>query len=60
MQVECVKAFGTSVPGDVVEVPDGSVVDPEHWKVIPAVGPPAARPAPSLLSAVTVTPKEGM
>lgn len=56
MQVKCVKAFGTSVPGDLAEVPDGASVDPEHWEAVP----PAARPAPSLLSAVTVTPKEGM
>jgi hypothetical protein len=76
MQVMCIKAFGVSVPGDVAEVPDGAAVDPEHWQPVTAAtdevfdamkakvdeldDPPAPRPAPSLLSAVTVTPKEGM
>lgn len=32
MQVRCIRAFGHSEPGDVVEVPDGAAVDPEHWE----------------------------
>ena len=53
MQVRCVKAFGTSVPGDVAEVPDGAAVDPEHWEIaqdMPPSPPPARErgfPAPA-------------
>lgn len=47
MQVVCVKAFGSSVPGDVVDVPDGAAVDPEHWTVMPEAAPsPEPDPAP--------------
>ena len=42
MQVRCVKAFGTSVPGDLAEVPDGASVDPDHWE--PAAAPPPPPP----------------
>lgn len=45
MQVKCIKAFGyfrpahtddegNEVPADVVEVPDGGAVDPEHWEPV--------------------------
>lgn len=66
MQVRCIRAFGHSEPGDVVEVPDGASVDPEHWEAVAAEKPaaPPAPPAPPLAFAVTpaaaVTPKEGM
>lgn len=47
MQVRCIKAFGTSVPGDVADVPDGAAVDPEHWEIIaPAPAAPAS-PVPA-------------
>lgn len=42
MQVRCVRAFGTSVPGDLAEVPDGAAVDPEHWEPAAAAAPPPA------------------
>lgn len=51
MQVRCVKAFGTAVPGDVVQVPDGAVVDPVHWE--PVTAPPPAAPVPA-------APQKGM
>lgn len=60
MQVRCIKAFGNAKRGEIVSgLPDSASIDPEHWEVIPD-DPPAARPSPSLLSAVTVTPKEGL
>lgn len=31
MQVVCVRAFGLSKPGDLSEVPDGALTDPDHW-----------------------------
>lgn len=37
MQVECVKAFGHHVPGDVAEVPDGASVDPVHYRPVAVV-----------------------
>lgn len=52
MQVRCVKAFGTSVPGDVAEVPDGASVDPVHWEAV------ASQPAAAAAPAAPV--KEGM
>lgn len=61
MQVECVKAFGTAVPGDVAEVPDGAAVDPVHWR--PVQSAPAPPPEVAALVeglAERVAPKEGM
>lgn len=48
MQVRCIKPFGTSVPGDVAEVPDGAAVDPGHWEPVTAEpeAPEAPGPAP--------------
>jgi hypothetical protein len=47
-QVKCIKAFGNASPGDVAEVGDGAMVDPEHWEVvIPAAPPPAAVKLPA-------------
>jgi hypothetical protein len=62
MQVTCIRAFGVSEPGDVVEVPDGAAVDPEHWEIIPAGKPPTppASPVVPVTPASAVTPKEGM
>lgn len=47
MQVRCIKAFGTSVPGDVVEVPDGAATDPEHWAPVTGPAVPAVPAAPA-------------
>jgi hypothetical protein len=61
MQVTCIRAFGLRVPGDVVEVPDGAAVDPEHWEITPDEKPPAPTPPPAtpVTPAAAVTPKEG-
>ena len=69
MQVRCIKPFGMAKPGEIVSgLPDGAAVDPEHWEVVEDETPPTATPptpptspatASSLLSAATVTPKEG-
>ena len=56
MQVRCVKAFGTSVPGDVAEVPDGAAADPQHWEPVTAPPPPADPPK----AAAAFPAKEGM
>jgi hypothetical protein len=62
MQVRCIKAFGVSAVGRVVDIPDGASVDPEHWEAVPGE-PPATTPAPKPPATVTpaaaVTPKEG-
>lgn len=60
MQVRCVKPFGSLVPGDVAEVPDGSAVDPEHFEPVTAAPPPPDPPVPAAAvpSAAAVTPKE--
>jgi hypothetical protein len=63
MQVRCIKEFGNAKPGEIVSgLMFTAQIDPEHWEVVadepPA--PPTSSPAPSLLSAVTVTPKEGV
>ena len=66
MQVKCIAAHGLNVPGDVVEVPDGSSVDPNHWVAV--APPPKDAPmfplAPPLVPAgatVLTTPvKEGI
>ena len=55
MQVRCVRAFGASVPGDLAEIPDGAVVDPEHWE--PVTAAPAADPPKP---AAAFPAKEGM
>lgn len=61
MQVECVRAFGTSVPGDLAEVPDGAAVDPAHWRPVQP-----ATPAPPEAAVITdghaegAAPEEGM
>lgn len=47
MKVRCIKAFGSQKPGDVVEVPDGSVVSPVHYEPVAAeAAPPKPVPAP--------------
>lgn len=51
MQVRCVKAFGYSVPGDVVEVPGGAAVDPEHWQIIEPAPPAPAAPVATVKDA---------
>lgn len=61
MQVTCIKDFGTAVVGDLVEVPDGSSVDPVHWE--PVITPPPADPPPvtPVTPATLMNPvKEGM
>jgi len=60
MQVRCIKAHGLDVPGDVVEVPDGSAVDPEHYAVLDV--PPPAPEAPAGVSALAalIPSGEGM
>lgn len=70
MQVECIRDFGGAVVGDVREVPDGSSVDPVHWRPVTAPPPPAGdalahlealRAKATELAATTATPvKEGM
>ena len=65
MQVRCVRAFGTSVPGDLAEVPDGAAVDPEHWEPAtppppPADPPPPDVPPPAALSFPAAAKPEGM
>ncbi len=35
MKIICIKAFGFKVPGDEVDVPDGSVFDEDHFKLAP-------------------------
>jgi hypothetical protein len=59
MQVRCIKQFGISPVGKIIDIPDGSVTDPEYWEVIPDVplpDPPA--PPAAIPSAAAVTPKE--
>lgn len=46
MQVRCIKAFGSAVPGDVADVPDGGSTDPEHWEIVTAA-PAAATTVPA-------------
>jgi hypothetical protein len=61
MQVRCVKAFGGAVPGEIVSgLPDGSIVDPDHWEIVPYEPSPAPDPVipASVPSAAAVTPKE--
>ena len=40
MYVRCIKAFGTSVPGDLALIPDGARMDPAYWEVVTPVPPP--------------------
>ena len=47
MQVRCIQAFGTCVPGDLVEVPDGAAVSDLYWQVVPDPTPPAAAATPA-------------
>ena len=59
MKVECIKPFGLCVPGDVAEVPDGSLVSLEFWRPAEDPVPPlAAAAVPGLPFATPV--KEGM
>ena len=48
MQVKCIKAHGYSVPGDLVDVPDGASVSELYWRVMPdpTPGEPAPTPDP--------------
>ena len=58
MQVVCVKAFGSAVPGEIVSgLPDDAAVDPVHWRILPP-DPPASPAVPSALPPVTPL-KEG-
>ena len=68
MQLRVIRAHGTSVPGDVVEVPDGAAFDPWHYEPVGAAFAVNAGEVPRapggievLKAAVAVTPvKEGM
>lgn len=65
MQLKCVKAFGTSKPGDPpVTVPDGAAFDAEYWEAVAPAAPvkPAAAPAPAAAAptAAPAAPKEGV
>jgi hypothetical protein len=42
VQVRCIKPFGTSVPGDLAEVPDGAAFSPEYWEPATEAAPAAA------------------
>lgn len=57
MQVRCVRAFGTAVPGDVAEVPDGAAVDPFHWE--PVTPPPDPAPAAAAAASFPAAVKDG-
>lgn len=53
MQVVCIQAHGTHVPGDLVDVPDGADWSPVHFA---APGSPEALAAETAAAAATAAP----
>ena len=45
MQVKCIRAFSFTEPGDLVEVPDGAVVDPYYFEPVAGDPDPGSQPA---------------
>jgi len=48
VQLRNIRPFSQYVPGDLVEVPDGSAADPFYWEAVaPPDDPPADDPPPA-------------
>ena len=53
MQVVCIQAHGTHVPGDLVDLPDGAAFSPVHFA---EPGSPEALAAETAAAAATLAP----
>lgn len=59
MQVRCIRAFGYTEPGDVVDVPDGASVSSHYFEPAALEPDPAPDPGPASPSPVPFpAPKE--